>query len=245
MNGIALRTLSLPLYRLQLRALLGQRRTAALAVLALVPAVGAAVFAAVGEISPETFWARLVQRLLLPTVVSLVAVVIGASALGDEREEGTILYLAATPLPRLTLVASAVAAAWTAAVALLVPSTLVSGALALGGDAGAEALLWPVVGVLLGSLAYISAAVWLSLRVRRPVVVGILYILLWEGSIATFAASADRFSVAAYSRRLAIEGVADVNAPDVSAAAALIVLLAIAAAGLALAARALRRVELP
>ena len=59
---------------------------------------------------------------------------------------------------------------------------------------------------------------------RRPVVVGALYILLWEGSIATFAASADRFSIAAYGRALAVEGVVDVNAPDASALTALLVL---------------------
>src|SRR5207248_1776314 len=53
---------------------------------------------------------------------------------------------------------------------------------------------------LLSSLAYCAAASWLSLMTRRPVVIGIIYIILWEGSIATFAASAAKLSISAYGR---------------------------------------------
>ncbi len=62
--------------------------------------------------------------------------------------------------------------------------------------------LWPALGVVLACLAYCGASVWLSLRVRRPVVVGILYILLWEGSIANFAPSAHKLSIGAYGKAL-------------------------------------------
>ena len=72
--------------------------------LALVPVVAATVFASAGEIEADLFWARLLQRLVIPTITAFIAVVIGGSAIGDEREDGTILYLASTPLTRLTLV---------------------------------------------------------------------------------------------------------------------------------------------
>ena len=102
-----------PVYRLTLRSLLDGRRTLALGLLALLPVIPAIVFAAAGEIEPELFWARLVQRLIIPTVAAFVAVVIGASAIGDEREDGTILYLLSTPLSRLGLVVTKVLASWT------------------------------------------------------------------------------------------------------------------------------------
>lgn len=233
------------MYALALRSLLLQRRTLALAAFAAVPVAAAVVFALAGQIDPDTFWARMVQRLVLPTVVALVAVVIGASALGDERDEGTVLYLASTPLSRATLVASTVAAAWTAAMALLGPAVAVAGVVALGGELEAPEVLWPLIATALGVLAYTAVAAWLAMVVRRPVVVGVLYILLWEGSIATFAASADRLSLAAYARRVATEGVLTVNAPDVTAVTAVVVLLLVGAGALALATRAMRRVELP
>jgi ABC-2 type transport system permease protein len=178
-------------------------------------------------------------------VTAFIAVVIAASAIGDEREDGTILYLVSTPLPRLGLVATKVLAAWTAAMVLLTPAVLLSGAISLGDRLEAGMLVWPLVGVALSALAYCAAAVLLSMVTRRPVVIGVLYILLWEGSIATFAASADRLSIAAYGRAIAVEGVVDVNAPDASAVAAVVVLAIVVAAATWLAARRITRTELP
>jgi ABC-2 type transport system permease protein len=237
--------LSLPVYRLTLRSLVAGRRILALAALALVPVVAAGVFASAGEIEPELFWARLLQRLVIPTETAFIAVVIGASALAEEREDGTILYLVATPLPRIALIVSKVAAAWTVAMALLVPSLVASAAIALGGELTADEVVWPLVGVALACLCYCAASAWLAMMVRRPVVLGVLYILLWEGSIATFAASADRFSIAAYGRAIAVEGVIDVNAPDASAVTAVVVLAAVTALAVWAAARRLTRTELP
>ena len=79
------------------------------------------------------FYSGLVQQLFVPTVAALIALVFGVSAFGDEREDGTILYLVATPQPRVELVIAKVAAAWTAALVLLVPSLVLTGLLGLGG----------------------------------------------------------------------------------------------------------------
>ncbi|WP_217915817.1 ABC transporter permease [Miltoncostaea marina] len=236
---------SWPVYRLTLRSLVAGRRLVALSVLVLVPVVAAIVFASAGEIDPRIFWARLLQRLVIPTVTAFVAVVIGASAIGEEREDGTILYLAATPLSRTTLVLTKVLAAWTLALALLVPSIVAAAAISLGDRFTAGQLAWPLAGVALSSLCYCAVSAWLSMTTRRPVVIGVLYILLWEGSIATFAASADRLSIAAYGRAIAVEGVQRVNAPDASAGAAVAILLIIGALATWAAARRLTRTELP
>ena len=183
--------ISAPVYGLTLRSLFTGKRILALAALALVPVIASTVFASAGEIEPELFWARLLQRLVIPTITAFIAIVIGASAIADEREDGTI------PLSRLTIIVTKIAAAWTATLALLVPAVLVSAAIALGGEADTAQIAWPLAGIALAALCYCAVAAWLAMVVRRPVVIGVLYILLWEGSIATFAASADRFSIAA------------------------------------------------
>ena len=234
-----------PVYRLTLRALLDGKRTLALGLLALLPVIPAIVFASAGEIDPQIFWARLVQRLIIPTVAAFVAVVIGASAIGDEREDGTILYLLSTPLSRPGLIVTKVLASWSAAALLLTPPVLVAGLIALGSDATPGRILWPIVGMLAAVLCYCALTAWLSTVTRRPVVIGVLYILLWEGSIATFAASADRLSVAAYGRVLAVEGVIDVNAPETAAPVAVIVLAVVTALAIRAAARRLTRTEMP
>lgn len=243
---IAALPVSAPVYRLTLRALVNGRRLVILALLALAPIVAALLYAAAGEVAPEIFWARLVNRLILPTVTAFIAVVIGASAIAEEREDGTILYLVSTPLSRLSLIVSKVLASWTAALALLVPSVVIAGLITLGSSADAAQVVWPLLAVVLTALCYCAISALLAMLTRRPVVLGVLYILLWEGTIATFAASADRFSIAAYGRAIASEGIAgDDAAPGFGALTGLIVLVAASVAAVWLTTRRLTRTELP
>jgi ABC-2 type transport system permease protein len=235
-----------PVYRLTLRALLLQRRTILLALLAAAPVVVALVYALAAKAGAHhfEFYSHLVQDLFVPTIAAVVALVIGVSAIGDERDDGTIYYLVATPQSRLGLIVTKVAAAWTATLVLLVPSLVVSAILILGGAADVSSVAWPLAGVALATLAYCGVAGWLSLRTRRPIVIGVLYILLWEGSIATFAASASKLSIAAYGRALVAERLPEAAAPVVGPAPAVVILAAVAAFTCWLGARALVRVEL-
>ena len=119
-----------PVYRLTLRALLLQRRTILLALLAAAPVLMAFVYAVAASAGADhlEFYSHLVQELFVPTIAAVVALVIGVSAIGDEREDGTIFYLVATPQSRLGLIATKIAAAWTATLVLLVPSLVHLGA---------------------------------------------------------------------------------------------------------------------
>ncbi|MGN6377998.1 MAG: ABC transporter permease [Gaiellales bacterium] len=236
-----------PVYRLTLRALVLQKRTIIIGLIAFTPVLMALAFALgrPDHSNDHSFYSDLVQQLYVPTVASLVSLVFGVSAFGDEREDGTILYLVATPQPRLGLVIAKVAAAWSSAVALLVPSLILSGLLSLGGNLTVGLVAWPLAGVLLASLAYCAASVLLSLYTRRPIVIGVLYILLWEGSIATFAASAEKLSISAYGRSFVAHVLPQASKPVAGTVASAIVLgVVIALAGWA-AARSLSRVELP
>ena len=112
----------------------------------------------------HSFYSGLVQQLFVPTVASLIALVFGVSAFGDEREDGTILYLVATPQPRIELAAAKIAAAWLATLILLVPSLVASGLLGLGVAPASSLIGWPLLGVLLASLAYCAAGAAVALH---------------------------------------------------------------------------------
>ena len=236
-----------PVFMLTLRALLLQKRTIVLGLVAAAPALMALIYAlARGPGSHDhSFYSDLVQQLFVPTVASLVSLVFGVSAFGDEREDGTILYLVATPQARMRLVVAKIAAAWAAALALLVPSLVASGFLSLGHGRTAGLIGWPLLGVVLASLAYCAAAVLLSLHTRRPIVIGVIYILLWEGSIATFAASAAKLSISAYGRAFVGHVLPQASRPVAGTAVSGLVLLAVAGIAAWATARALGRVELP
>jgi len=171
--------------------------------------------------------------------------VIGAGTVSDQREDGTILYLAATPLRRGTLAACAVMTAWIAALSIIVPSLVVAWAIATGGTLGVSSLVWPLVACALGALAYAGAGVLAAMVLRQPVVVAVLYILLWEGTVATWTSSAEYLSLAAYARAIAVQGIERVNAPEIGAAVGAMLLVAVAAATVVVSARRLSRTELP
>jgi ABC-2 type transport system permease protein len=236
-----------PVLRLTLRALVLQKRTLMLVLVCLAPVVTALIYALAKppDANDLDFYSGMVQQLFVPTVAALVALVFGVSAFGDEREDGTILYLVATPQPRIELVIAKIGAAWAASLLLLVPSLVAMGLLGLGGSRTAGRIAWPLLGVVLASLAYCSAAAWLSLKTRRPVIIGIVYILLWEGSIATFAASAERFSISAYGRAFTAHVLPQAAPPVTGIAASAAILTLVAGVASWAAARALVHEELP
>ncbi len=233
--------------RLTLRALTLQRRTLALVVIAAAPVLMALAYSLHGtqNQSARSFYSDVLQSLMVPIVTSLISLVFGVSSFGDEREDGTILYLTATPQPRQGLAAAKIAAAWLAAMCLLVPSVVLSAVLALGSQARAGLVLWPLAGVAIAGLAYCAAAVLLSMYTRRPIVIGILYILLWEGSIATYAASAEKLSIAAYGRALVAQALPQAARPVAGPGTAVVILAIVVAVAGCATARALRTVDLP
>jgi ABC-2 type transport system permease protein len=236
-----------PVLRLTLRALLLQKRTIMLALICLAPVLTALIYALAKDptSSDLDFYSGIVQQLFVPTVAAVIALVFGVSAFGDEREDGTILYLVATPQPRIELVAAKVAAAWIATLLLLVPSLVLTAFLSLEGNLTTGELAWPLVGVVLASLAYCAVAAWLSLMTRRPIIIGIIYILLWEGSIATFAASAERLSISAYGRSFVAHALPQAAKPVTGMVNSTLVLAVVVAVAGWATARALVRRELP
>lgn len=228
--------------------LLRSKRTLALGLLPLLGVVVAVGIAAAAEDPGVDDYAGYVGGLLLPVITAFVSLVLGASALTEQREDRTILYLAQTPLPRVRIAAETWLAAWLASSIVISPAALAGVVLGVRVDVPARALAGLVAGAVLAAGAYTALAVLLGLLTRRAVIVGMLYVLLWEGSVASVASSADRISIAAYGRRVAavgIEGAMDPAPPDVAALVAVLVLVLAAAVGIGLAGRRLGRMELP
>ena len=80
------------------------------------------------------------------------------------------------------------------------PGLAIEIVLSPGDDFTRPAAAWAIASVIAGAFAYAAAFGALSLRVKRPVVIGLVYVLFWEGSIATFAPSARWLSLGAYAR---------------------------------------------
>ena len=175
---------------LTLRALLGRRR-----VLLLLPMPALLIgLTLIAQSSPAPIddWGPVVfAQLGLGVILPLTALVVGSSVLGLEIEDGTITHLLTKPLPRREIIVAKLAVAWSVTtVATALP--LAAAALIAGSAALAAGL---VLGAAVGALAYTAGFLALSLLTRRPVAVGLVYIILWENLLTTFVAGTRILSI--------------------------------------------------
>jgi ABC-2 type transport system permease protein len=173
---------AMPIVGVTLRALLGRRRTLLMLLLVALPVlIGLLVRLSNRGIEID----RILDAMMVQTVLPLVALVLGTAALGSELEDGTAVYLMIKPIPRWRIIGAKMLVAAGLTVALVVPSTLLAGLLAGGlGSTSVSATLGFAAGVAAGGIAYACAFVALSAFTSRALVVGLGYTLIWEGLLA-------------------------------------------------------------
>ena len=231
------------------RRVLRAKRTWALGLLPAL-AVVVAFLAASQSGNTRAAYGSYVIGLLFPIVVALVSWVIAASAVTDEREELTILYVAQTPVSRLRTAAEIWLSAWAASM-VLIALPLVMG-IVLAGRAGvsAQAQIDLVVASALASAAYCGLGVLAAFYTKRAAVIGLIYVLLWESVMSGFAEGAKNLSVTQHARAIAARSAdpwtrMELHPPTTSAGVALVVLVGIVAGSVLLAGRRFRRMNMP
>lgn len=237
----AARAISLT-YGLLLRQLVTRGRVLALLAVGAVVAIVAAAIGAADDIDdPVEAAVAVIAGLGFTAVVPVVSLVFAAAALGDAREDGTLVYLWLRPIDRWPVVVGAWLAATTVSLPLTVVPLTVAAALSGGGGTliGATALA-TVVGVV----AYTAVFTLLALSVKNPIVWGLGYVLIWEGIISGFASSAANLAIAGYVRSIIVgmTGV-ELELGDKPVAVGVAVPLVVAGAALALASRRLHSMD--
>jgi ABC-2 type transport system permease protein len=239
-----------PIFVQSLRALLsGRRWVVAVALDALVMLVVIIVAAAGESGRDEQHLVNLFSNVVLPIVLPLIAVLFATEALGAEVEDGTLIYLTLRPQPGGSIVAQKFAAAALVTVVAVWIVSLGAFLVLTHGTAGGAMLVALLAAGGFGALAYTALFLLIGLLVRRALLVGILYVLLWEGTIAGLSTAAAHLSVRYYAfgifagilNRDALIDPATAGPP---AGGSILFLLAVAAVAVALTARRLRRIEL-
>jgi ABC-2 type transport system permease protein len=186
---------------------------------------------------------NLVNAFGLTVYAPVVALVFASAALGDPADDGTLVYLWLRPVPRWRIVAGAALATLTIVLPLVLVPLLVAAA-ASGG--GASLLRGTVVASCVGVVAYVGLFTYLGVRVRRSLVWGLVYILLWEGFVALAGSTASRLAVRSYTRSLLSDATGiHLRLADISKGYALVVPIVVGVVALALSTARLRRMEVP
>ncbi|MER7001888.1 ABC transporter permease subunit [Dactylosporangium sp. NPDC000555] len=175
------------------RGLLGRRRIWLLVPLPLM-LIGLALVARVSGVAPVEWGEGIIGGLGFTAVLPVIALIVGTGVLGSEIDDGTITHILAKPLPRSEIILTKLGVA-TGVTALFagVPLFLV------GLIAGAQALAFAlVVGAVIGALAYCSLFLLISVVTRRPVLVGLAYVVLWEGTLGNILSGTQKLSIQQY-----------------------------------------------
>jgi ABC-2 type transport system permease protein len=179
--------------RITARALFGRRRFLMLLPLPLL-LVGLAVLADSLGAEPRDWVEPVILGLGTSVVLPVIALVVGTGVLGSEIDDGTLAHILAKPLPRSEIIFSKLVVA----VVVTFVTTAIPFA-AVGFVAGSSSLAFGLsVGALVGSLAYCSLFMALSLLTRRPVLLGLVYVLIWEGLLTNLLTGTRVLSIQQY-----------------------------------------------
>ncbi len=175
------------------RGMLGRRRFLLLLPLPVI-LVGLAVLANGLGADPTDWGPPVIVAFGFAVMLPLIALIVGTAVLGSEIDDGTIVHILAKPLPRREIIlAKLTVAVLVTALTAGVPMYMV------GFVAGSARLsVGLVVGCLLGAFAYSAIFMALSLLTRRPVLIGLLYVLVWEGVLGNLLSGTRLLSVQQY-----------------------------------------------
>jgi ABC-2 type transport system permease protein len=186
------------LLRLTGQAILGRRRGI---VLLLIPAALVVLALLVRALTDADVGVDAVLGLGFTLALPLVALLASTAALGPEVDDGSIVYLLAKPVSRHVIGLSKFAAAWAATMVLGALPLLVA-SLVLDPSDPRRAVA-AGVGAAVAGTVYAALFIALAALTRHAVVIGLLFVLVWEGVLSTVFTGVRWLSIGAWGREVA------------------------------------------
>ena len=215
------------------RLVLGQMRSAGRIVALLLLSLTAVVAGfAVGTSDSATIdeAAAVIANLGFAVVLPVVCLVFAGGSIGDLRDDKTLVYLWLRPMHRWPIVVGAALAGLTMATPIILPSVVVAAALT---GAGSGLTVATSIATVVGLVAYTSIFTMLGVWLRRHIVWGLAYILIWEGFIALGGPGVAQFAIRTYTRSIIVDRTgADLVGADFSTVTAIVVPLVVSVVAL-------------
>ena len=210
---------TLRIFDLSLGQMLWSRRSVFLAVLlggpvllAVVLRVVATLYASGFQINGAqaegaTIFGMMIWLLYIRFIVPILGIFYGTSLIADEVDDKTITYLFTRPIPRRSVLFGKYLAYLVCTVLLVLPSVMLVFFLVVptGGSTIAEAFpsLLTDFGMLVAGLAaYGALFAFVGTRIKRPLIVGLVFAFGWEPGVLLFPGYLKRLTVAYYLQAL-------------------------------------------
>lgn len=193
------------------REMARRRRLVAMGAVMLVPVLMCLAWRLLdrdGAVSASLLLANLGGIVYVPFLTALVSLAFGVSAIGEEVEEGTILYYWTRPVGRGAIHLGRLVAAQTVAATLLAGSLALCFAVITAGNFGAltakfvHAYLVTVGVVVLGAFVYTAIFAAMGTGLKRPMLAALLFAFGWETMTGNIPARIQQLTVVFHLRNL-------------------------------------------
>ena len=173
------------IFLLTVRQLAGSRRVWLVGALVSLPILAGLLFhAADATATPDEFADDITSALVASTILPLVVLLLATAAFGNEVTDRTLVYIALKPIARWRIVLPKLAAALLCGGVPVALSGVVAVALIEQGDLGGAAATG--AGLLVGAAAYAAIFIWAGLRTRHALIIGLVYVFVWEAALAAY-----------------------------------------------------------
>jgi ABC-2 type transport system permease protein len=211
---------SVRIFDLSLGQMLWSRRSVFLGVLLGGPVVLAALIRIVtattpfwrlsingGRVGGPALFGLMIWLLYIRFIVPVLGVFYGTALIADEVDDKTITYLFTRPVRRGAVLIGKYLAYVACTALLVLPSVVIVYFLVVplgGGSIGASfpALLEDLGMLIVGLIAYGAVFAWVGARLKRPLVLGLVFAFGWEPAVLLFPGYLKRLTVAYYLQAL-------------------------------------------
>ncbi|GAA2360462.1 hypothetical protein Cme02nite_37630 [Catellatospora methionotrophica] len=127
-------------------------------------------------------------------ILPLVSLIVGTGVLGSEIDDGTVVHILTKPIPRSRIILAKLAVAATVSAVTTAVPMFVAAAMVGGVKLGLGFALACAAGAVVYSALFLA----LSVLTRRPVLLGLLYVVIWEGLLSNVVMGTRTVSVQHY-----------------------------------------------
>ena len=232
-----------PMYMISVRQLTGRVRLLVTIGFAGLPIL----MAAIADWPQSELDDNLINGFYAALVIPLIALATATAAFGNEVEDRTLSNLVLTPVARWQIILPKLLATVSLNGGLILVSTVISVSIAY--NDGSTVVIAVVIASLLAIVAYSSVFMWLGLMTTRALLIGLLYVFLWEFLFTGFVSGIRFLSIRAYMLGV-IRGIDDNRFVDdasqiISFPVSLAVLIGVIVVFTALSVRRLRTMDVP
>src|SRR5262245_38374765 len=172
-------------FSLTIRQLAGSRRIWLVLALVSLPLLAGLLFQAADPTTTSAEFADDITRTMLTSaILPLVMLLLATAAFGNEVGDRTLVYLVTKPIARWRIVVPKFLASILVGGIPVALSGLLTVALIEEGDLGGAVATG--AGLLAGAAAYAAIFTWAGLATKQALLIGLVYVFIWEAALAAY-----------------------------------------------------------